>query len=122
GVWRAGRPSVDRNSHDAYVDCPSREQRAWTCDMVVHQMVDFATHPDWRLATWNVELCASPRPDGMLPMAAAGDAEHADAAYLPDWGPDWVRARHNLWRYTGDRERVARLLPIVEGVLRWFEP
>lgn len=121
-IWAVGRRSVDLNSHDAYLDCPTREQRAWTGDSVVHQMVDFATHPDWRLACWNVELCASPRPDGMLPMAAAGDAEHGDSAYIPDWALHWVRALHNLWRYTGERERVARLLPVAEGVLRWFEP
>jgi hypothetical protein len=121
-IWAVGRRSVDLNSHDAYLDCPTREQRAWTGDSVVHQMVDFATNPDWRLACWNVELCASPRPDGMLPMAAGGDAEHADNAFIPDWALHWVRAVHNVWRHTGDRERVARLLPVVEGVLRWFEP
>ncbi len=120
-IWSVGRRSVDLNSHDAYLDCPTREQRAWTGDMVVHQMVDFATHPDWRLACWNVELCAAPRPDGMLPMAAGGDLAHHDASYIPDWALHWVRALHNVYRYSGDRERVARLLPIAEGVLRWFE-
>jgi hypothetical protein len=120
-IWAVGRRSVDLNSHDAYLDCPTREQRAWTGDMVVHQMVDFATHTDWRLACWNVELCASPRPDGMLPMAAGGDIEHHDASFIPDWALHWVRALHNLWRYTGDRERVAALMPVAEGVLRWFE-
>lgn len=120
-IWEVGRRSVDLNSHDAYLDCPTREQRAWTGDMVVHQMVDFATHPDWRLACWNVELCASPRPDGMLPMAAGGDFEHFDIGFIPDWALHWVHALHNLWRYTGDRARVARLMPIAEGVLRWFE-
>ncbi|MCX5737980.1 MAG: family 78 glycoside hydrolase catalytic domain, partial [Proteobacteria bacterium] len=39
-IWAVGRRSVDLNSHDAYLDCPTREQRAWTGDMVVHQMVD----------------------------------------------------------------------------------
>jgi len=33
-----------------------------------------------------------------------------------------VRALWNLWRYTGNRDAVQRLLPVAEGVLRWFEP
>jgi alpha-L-rhamnosidase len=121
-IFSVGRRSVDLCSHDAYLDCPTREQRAWTGDFVVHQMVDFATNPDWRLALWNVELTASPRPDGMLPMAAAGDIEHFDAAFIPDWALHWIRALHNAWRYAGDRAYLARLLPVAEGVLRWFEP
>ena len=121
-IWAAGRRTVDLCSHDAYVDCPTREQRAWTGDFVVHQMVDFASNRDWRLAAHNVSLAASPRPDGMLPMAAAGDIEHHDTCFIPDWALHWVRALHNLWRHTGDRDAVARLLPVAEGVLRWFEP
>jgi len=121
-IWAVGRRTVDLCSHDAYLDCPTREQRAWTGDFVVHQMVDLATSADWRLACWNVELAASPRPDGMLPMAAGGDIEHLDFSYIPDWALHWVRALHNLYRYTGDRELVARLLPVTENVLRWFVP
>jgi hypothetical protein len=121
-LWQVGRRTVDLCSHDAYLDCPSREQRAWTGDSVVHQMVDLATNPDWRLARWHVELTASPRPDGMLPMAVGGDMAAADATYIPDWPLHWVRALHNLHRYTGDRALVARLLPIAESLLRWFEP
>ena len=121
-IWAVGRRSVDLCSQDAYLDCPTREQRAWTGDFVVHQMVDFASHPDWSLARWNVELAASPRPDGMLPMAAGGDIEHGDTTFIPDWALHWVRALWNLWRYTGEREVVAKLMPVAEGVLRWFEP
>jgi hypothetical protein len=121
-IWLAGRRTVDLCSHDAYLDCPSREQRAWTGDFVVHQMVDLATNPDWGLARWAVELAASPRPDGMLPMAVAGDFEYADGAFIPDWALHWIRALHNLYRYTGDRDLVARHLPVAENVLRWFVP
>jgi alpha-L-rhamnosidase len=121
-IFAVGRRTVDLCSHDAYVDCPTREQRGWTGDFVVHQMVDFATNPDWSLARWNVEMTASPRPDGMLPMAAGGDVEHGDTAFIPDWALHWVRALWNLWRYTGDREAIGRLLPVAERVLRWFEP
>jgi hypothetical protein len=121
-IWRVGRRTVDLCSFDAYVDCPTREQRAWTGDAVVHQMVDLATNPDWRLARWHVEMTgASQRPDGMLPMAVAGDIEAADATVLPDWSLHWIRALHNLWWSTGDRRLVQSLLPVAERVLRWFE-
>jgi hypothetical protein len=121
-IWAVGRRTVDLCSHDAYLDCPTREQRAWTGDFVVHQMVDLVSNPDWGLARWHVELAASPRPDGMLPMAAAGDIEHWDSAYIPDWALHWIRALHNLYRYAGDAELVTRLLPVAENVLRWFVP
>lgn len=121
-IFEVGLRTVDLCAQDAYLDCPTREQRGWTGDFVVHQMVDLAANPDWRLAAWNVELAASPRPDGMLPMAAGGDVEHGDTAFIPDWALHWVRALANLWRWTGDREALARLLPVAENVLRWFEP
>jgi hypothetical protein len=121
-IWRVGRRTVDLCSQDAYLDCPSREQRAWVGDSVVHQMVDLTTHTDWSLAAWNVELAAMPRPDGMLPMAVAGDFASRDQSVIPDWALHWVHALRNLWRYTGPTERVARLLPVAERVLRWFEP
>ncbi len=121
-IWAVGRRTVDLCSHDAYLDCPTREQRAWTGDFVVHQMVDLASNPDWALARRQVELAASPRPDGMLPMAAAGDIEHQDGAFIPDWALHWVRALHNVYRYTGDREAVAASMAFAENVLRWFVP
>jgi hypothetical protein len=113
---------VDLCSQDAYLDCPSREQRAWTGDAVVHQMVDLTTNPDWRLARWNVELAASPRPDGLLPMAVAGDFELAAGTTIPDWSLHWIHALHNLALYTGDKELVRGLLPVAERIVRWFEP
>ena len=68
-IWAVGRRTVSICSLDAYVDCPTREQRAWTGDSVVHQMVDLTTNADWCLARWHPLLAASPRADGMLPMA-----------------------------------------------------
>jgi hypothetical protein len=32
-----------------------------------------------------------------------------------------VHSVHNLYRYVGDRDEIARLLPVVEGVVRWFD-
>ncbi|MCW2571027.1 MAG: alpha-L-rhamnosidase [Frankiales bacterium] len=121
-IWSAGRRTVTLCSHDAYVDCPTREQRAWVGDAVVHQLVDLATNDDWSLARWYPLLAAAPRADGMLPMVIGGDAEATDNLVIPDWALHWVHAVWNLYRYVGDRREVASLLGVVEGVLRWFEP
>jgi hypothetical protein len=120
-IYEVGLRTVDLCALDAYVDCPTREQRAWTGDSVVHQMVDLVANPDWSMATWHPQLAAAPRADGMLAMAVASDFEADDRTFVPDWSLHWVRSVHNLYRYTGDRELIAELLPVAERTLRWFE-
>ncbi|GCD94950.1 alpha-L-rhamnosidase-related protein [Embleya hyalina] len=119
-IHRVGLRTVDLTAHDAYIDCPSREQRAWTGDAVVHQSVDLVTNPDWSLARHQPVLTATPRGDGLLPMVAAGDGGDPELVGIPDWSLHWVRSVYNLHRYTGDRTLIARLLPAVETVLDWF--
>ncbi|MEV7393022.1 family 78 glycoside hydrolase catalytic domain [Streptomyces sp. NPDC091215] len=121
-IYRAGIRTVQLNSFDAYTDCPTREQRAWVGDGVVHQMVHLTTNEDWRLAEHYVELANSPRSDGILPLSVAGDFEQYEGFTIPDWSLHWVHGVHNLYRYTGDRDRLAAYLPTVERVLRWYEP
>jgi alpha-L-rhamnosidase len=123
-VFEVGLRTVDLCSQDAYIDCPTREARAWTGDFVVHQSVHLATAGDWSLARWHPQLANAPRADGMLPMAVCSDMGGGplEGSYIPDWSLHWIRSVHNLMRYTGDRELVASLLGTAEGVLRWFEP
>ncbi len=120
-VYATGLRTVDLCALDAYVDCPTREQRAWTGDSVVHQMVDLVANPDWSMARWHPQLAASARSDGMLAMAPASDFWVDDRTFVPDWSLHWVRSLHNLYRYTGDRDLVAELAPVAERTLRWFE-
>ena len=120
-IHATGLRTVDLSALDAYVDCPTREQRAWTGDSVVHQMVDLVSNPDWSMARWHPELAASARSDGMLAMAPASDFWADDRTFVPDWSLHWVRSLHNLYRYTGDRDLVSELLPVAERTLRWFE-
>ena len=120
-IHQTGLRTVDLCALDAYVDCPTREQRAWTGDSVVHQMVDLVANPDWSMARWHPELAASARSDGMLAMAPASDFWADDRTFVPDWSLHWVRSLHNLYRYTGDRDLVAELLPMAERTVRWFE-
>jgi hypothetical protein len=121
-LYQAGIRTTQMNSFDAFTDCPTREQRAWVGDGVVHQMVHFVANEDWRLARNYVALGASPRADGMLPMTVAGEIEYRGGYTIPDWALHWIHAVWNLFRYDGDRPATLRLLPVVERVLRWYEP
>ncbi len=121
-LYTAGIRTVQLNSWDAFIDCPTREQRAWTGDAVVHQMVHLATNADWRLAWHYLALCNSPRSDGILPMSVAGDVEYNQGFTIGDWSLHWVHGVYNLYRYTGDKNLVKEYLPTIERVLRWYLP
>ncbi len=121
-IYAAGVRTVQLNSHDAFIDCPTREQRAWVGDAVVHQMVHLATNADWRLAWHYLTLGNSPRPDGILPMSVVGEIEASGTYTIPDWSLHWVHGVRNLYRFTGDKDAVKSFMPTVERILRWYLP
>lgn len=120
-IWRAGLRTLEVNSSDAYIDCPTREQRAWVGDGSVHQEVDLYTNSDVDPARRYVELCASPTADGLLPMAVAGDIEDASATTIPSFSLFWVHGVHTYALHQGVDEAVREALPVAERVLRWFD-
>ncbi len=121
-IYTAGIRTVQLNSHDAFLDCPTREQRAWVGDAVVHQMVHLATNQDWRLAWHYLTLANSPRSDGALPMSVVGEIEASGGFTIPDWALHWVHGVYNRYRFSGDRDVVKSLMPSIERVLRWYAP
>lgn len=121
-IYHAGRRTVALCSHDTFIDCPTREQRAWVGDGVVHQMVHLAANCDWRLARHFLVVSNAPRYDGILPMTIAGDLEASGIYTIPDWSLHWIHALYNLYWFTGDRELIADLLPTARRILAWFTP
>ncbi|MBV9280459.1 MAG: family 78 glycoside hydrolase catalytic domain, partial [Chloroflexi bacterium] len=121
-IFAAGLRTVELCSADAFVDCPTREQRAWVGDGVVHQMVHLATNQDWRLARRYLTLGDSPRSDGILPMTVVSLMELTGSYTLPDWSLHWVHGVYNFYRFAGDRDLVKALLPTAERILRWYAP
>lgn len=119
-LYRAGVRTVQLNSLDSYTDCPTREQRAWVGDGVVHQLVDLTTNQDWDLARNYIELGDSPRPDGILPMSVVGEIEAGGGLTIPDWSLSWIHGLHNQYWYEGNLEWVGRHLPTAERILRWY--
>lgn len=121
-LYNAGIRTVNLNSHDAFLDCPTREQRAWVGDSVVHQMVHLTTNLDWRLAWQYLNLGNSPRSDGILPMSVSGEIESSQGLTIPDWSLHWVHGVYNLYRFLGDKDKVKEYMPVVERILRWYAP
>ena len=121
-IYTAGMRTVQLNSHDAFIDCPTREQRAWVGDSVVHQMVHLATNCDWRLAWHYLTVGNSPRSDGILPMSVVGEIEADGGFTIPDWALHWVHGVYNLYRFSGERDAVKALMPTAERILRWYAP
>ena len=122
-LYRAGRRTVAANASDAFTDCPTREQRAWVGDGIVHQHVHLTTSTDWRLARWYVELADSPRPDGILPMSVVGEIEHSQQHTIADWSLNWVHGVHTLFDYDAEGlDAVRHALPTVRRVLDWYLP
>lgn len=121
-IFAAGIRTVNLNARDAFTDCPTREQQAWVGDSVVHQMVSLATNTDWRLAWHYLTLADSPRYDGILPPTVSGLVETLNDITIPDWSLHWVHGVYNLYRFSGDREKVLAFMPSMARVLRWFAP
>ncbi|WP_129669893.1 family 78 glycoside hydrolase catalytic domain [Phytoactinopolyspora endophytica] len=120
-LWNAGVRTVEVNSSDAFTDCPTREQRAWVGDAVVHVGVHLVANEDWRLIERHLELSDSPRPDGLLPMSVAGDIESAARYSIPDWSLHWLHALTLYARASKRVEFVRRRLATARRILEWFE-
>ena len=55
-------------------------------------------------------------------MTVTGEIEYQAGYTIPDWALHWIHGVWNQFRHDGDRKATLRLLPVVERVLRWYEP
>jgi hypothetical protein len=109
--------------HDAWEDCPSREQRQWLGDATVENLVGHAAFgPSVAAlnAKYILQAAESQRPDGLTQMFAPGD-HRTDALLIPDWTLQWVLNVADHYRLTGDAKTVSAALPSILKALAWFE-
>lgn len=119
-LYQAGVRTVAVNAFDAFTDCPTREQRAVVGDGIMHQLVHLTTNEDWGLARHYVDLADSPRSDGLLPIAVAGDLDTDTKPTIPDGSLSWIHGVYTLYWHDGELDRVRAHLPTIERVLRWY--
>jgi hypothetical protein len=122
-LWETGRETLRLCMHDAWEDCPSREQRQWLGDVTIEHLAAqaaFGPSADALTAKYLLDVADSQRPDGLTQMFAPGD-HRRDALLIPDWTLQWVLTAGDYLRYTGDLATIEAVFPALERALTWFE-
>ena len=121
-IWQAGADTLRLCMHDAYVDCPTREQRQWVGDAYVQMLVNYAAFGDAQLAARLLRQTAeTQQPNGLTMPSVASDFAAGDFFNIPDFCLYWILGIARYVAYTGDAEIVTELWPAVARAIAWFE-
>jgi hypothetical protein len=122
-IWETSRYTTQCCMHDAYEDCPNREQRQWIG--YVEQKVTYAVFGDTKLpAKYLRQIAQSQRIDGIIQMFWPGDEREGVLSEfnIKDFVLLWIGAIWEYYRFSGDEAMVRELFPNIEKGLGWFEP
>jgi alpha-L-rhamnosidase len=122
-LWSTGAYTLRQCMHDAWEDCPSREQRQWLGDVTVENLVGQAAFGPCITplnAKYLAQVAESQRPDGLTQMFAPGD-HGTNGLLIPDWTLQWVLTAGDHYDYTGDLETIEAIFPSILKALDWFE-
>jgi hypothetical protein len=122
-LWSIGAYTLMLCMHDAWEDCPSREQRQWLGDATVENLAGHAAFGPCVAALnakFLLQAAESQRPDGLTQMFAPGD-HGTDRIMIPDWTLQWILNAGDHYRLTGDAKTIDAILPSILKALAWFE-
>jgi hypothetical protein len=122
-LWTLGAYTLRQCMHDAWEDCPSREQRQWLGDVTVENLAAWAAFGDSAApltAKFLVQVTESQRPDGLTQMFAPGDHKE-NGNLIPDWTLQWILCARDHWELTADQATIETIWPSVQKALAWFE-
>lgn len=123
-IWEASRYTTQLTMHDAYEDCPNREQRQWVGDAYVQTKVNYAVFGDTKLAAKFLrQIAQAQRSDGMIPAFYPGNDGGADIVHgllIKDFALHWVSSIWEYYRFTGDRKAVQEFYPNAVKVMDYF--
>jgi alpha-L-rhamnosidase len=122
-LWEVGAYTLRQCMHDAWEDCPGREQRQWLGDATVENLSAIAAFGDDAAALnrkFLEQVAESQRPDGLTQMFAPGD--HAtNGLLIPDWTLQWILNAGDHYLHTGNLDVIERIFPAIQKALAWFE-
>jgi alpha-L-rhamnosidase len=123
-LWAICRDTLALCMHDAWIDCPGREQRQWIGDVAVEHLVGQAVFGQ-QVAPLTAEflrkIAEAQQADGLPPPFAPGDHERF-GRLIPDFALTWVLIARDHLDYSGDVATVREIFPSILKALAWFEP
>ncbi len=120
-IWQAGAMTLQLCMHDAFEDCPQREQRQFVGDAYIEALTNYVTFGDpYLTAKFLRQVLQSQRADGMTQVATPSDFGAAGTITITDFCLYWLMAIREYVRYTGDVAILDELYPGIERALAWF--
>ena len=124
-LWEAGAYTVQLCMHDAWEDCPSREQRQWLGDAAVEHLVGQAAFGPSVVplnANYLRQVAESQEASGLTGKFAPGDyRDNMLGAPIPDWTLQWILNAGDHWQFTADIGTIEAIFPSIQKALAWFD-
>lgn len=117
-MWDVSIRTLERCMLDTYVDCPYYEQMQYVMDTMIETLLTYQISRDDRLARKAIDdFHSTRRPDGMIHCNAPASFDQI----IPIFSIYFIDMVYYHYLYFGDKSLVARYLPTVIGILRYFE-
>lgn len=117
-IWEVSIRTLNNCMHDSFEDCPYYEQLQYAMDSRLQALFLRHLTDDKRLIIKCINDFNEGRfPDGMIPARTPSIRKQR----IPGFGLHYIYMLHDHLLYEKDKERIADLLPVADGVLRYFE-
>jgi alpha-L-rhamnosidase len=118
-IWETGVWTEQLCMHDAYMDCPWREQAQWWGDARIQWRVNMAAFGDQALFRRGLRQAAQSQVHNGLTYGLFPSECHS--CILPDYTLVWVCSLWDYYFYTGDDAPLHEHFDAVVKALQWFE-
>lgn len=118
-IWETGVWTEQLCMHDAYMDCPWREQAQWWGDARIQWRVNMAVFGDHALFRRGLRQAAQSQIHNGLTYGLFPSDCHS--CILPDYTLVWVCSIWDYYFYTGDDSPMREHFDAVVRALKWFE-
>ena len=118
GIWDICARTLRRCMQETYTDCPFYEQLQFIMDTRAQILFTYSSAADDRLARRAIDdFSRAQRPDGLLNC----NYPNVNEFVIPGFAIFYIMMIHDHMMYFGDRELVKKSLPVIDGILSFFQ-